>query len=764
MTRKLTIFIILTCLVLLPTFVSSIEEAINFLDVRGELKRLNNLYAFNNYNITTELSLLDVLKFIFRPEYKEAIRNAEDVSEECRENMIAYIEGKEAGADFANRMYYSNGDIPDRKALWSLDFHSYGNYELCVGVPEKSPDATFATKQCGLVILPFEFRIAYCFPVSCTNNDLKEITKAVLVEHWLPWPKPGKEFNNFEYQCIDEVPWSAGSIVTMCIISILAALVIAGTIFEIVKDYTTKQEGVLVKYQSNENYGFTQADEILKSGAKIPAIEAISHEVPFEVTTSSSLPINEKANVKNESFSKVEIDGVRPPPNVDKNIVLGQTLLSFSALTNGRKILKVNSKSGQLDCLNGIRVLSMWWVILGHATSFLFLRIDNFPYLFDVYKKFTFLAISNATFSVDSFFVLSGLLITYLTLKHLKKFNGRINWAMFYFHRFWRLTPFYMVVLSIHANLIVYFGKGQGLIEWAQREHNTCANYWWTNLLYINNLYPFPGSLTTQCMSWAWYLANDMQFFVISPFIIILLHKRWRVGISAIGTLCLLSFAATAYIATYWGMIVQGGAYNQQSYNNRTQELEPGNDDLIYGKPYCRIPAYLVGMVVGFILFKIDKKKVKFPLLYVLLGWGVAIATGLAVIYGLWGTYEPKQMDQGVAVFYTTVSRFAWSVAVGWVAFACVTGYGGFANTLLSWGVWGPLGRLSYGAYLVHPFLIYNLILSMKTGFHFTYANLSVFYISVLALSYACAFVLSLLVEGPFMALEKVIFGKQKNE
>jgi len=37
--------------------------------------------------------------------------------------------------------------------------------------------------------------------------------------------------------------------------------------------------------------------------------------------------------------------------------------------------------------------------------------------------------------SVSSF---SGTLLTYLVMKELKKKGGKLNWGMFYFHRFWR--------------------------------------------------------------------------------------------------------------------------------------------------------------------------------------------------------------------------------------------------------------------------------------------------------------------------------------
>ena len=46
-----------------------------------------------------------------------------------------------------------------------------------------------------------------------------------------------------------------------------------------------------------------------------------------------------------------------------------------------------------------------------------------------------------------------------------------------------------------------------------------CVSYWWRNLLNINNLFPEQD----MCAAWSWYLANDFQFFCLSPVFLILL-------------------------------------------------------------------------------------------------------------------------------------------------------------------------------------------------------------------------------------------------
>lgn len=95
-------------------------------------------------------------------------------------------------------------------------------------------------------------------------------------------------------------------------------------------------------------------------------------------------------------------------------------------------------------------------------------------------------------------------------------------------------------------------------------------------------------------MGWSWYLANDMQFFVISPPFLWLYHKVSRV----IGWICVFGLLCCHIICS--ALIVR-------HFDLNVVVLAPGNTpdwmQYFYVKPYCRVGAYAVGIAVGMILF-----------------------------------------------------------------------------------------------------------------------------------------------------------------
>ena len=96
---------------------------------------------------------------------------------------------------------------------------------------------------------------------------------------------------------------------------------------------------------------------------------------------------------KSKSKSKSKCSGVSPLDFVTA-FSLFQTIPTLLAIKQGPSVI---------TCLNGLRVISKAWVILGHSFSFHGRNVDNLSVMESVISRFSFQAVENAFFCVDSF-------------------------------------------------------------------------------------------------------------------------------------------------------------------------------------------------------------------------------------------------------------------------------------------------------------------------------------------------------------------------
>uniref|UniRef100_A0A0R3RIY9 Acyl_transf_3 domain-containing protein n=1 Tax=Elaeophora elaphi TaxID=1147741 RepID=A0A0R3RIY9_9BILA len=422
-------------------------------------------------------------------------------------------------------------------------------------------------------------------------------------------------------------------------------------------------------------------------------------------------------------------------------------LLAFSVYTNGRNILKTEKQSDQIHCLHGTRVLSMFWIILGHSYYYIIisLTVDNLlPTLISFPQKFFNLIIVQAPLAVDSFFYLSGMLTSYLFMKKFKTeaAKGRSiysldMWSLFYIHRYIRLTPIYLMVMLLDITLLTHFSDGP---FWRPIEANYCRKSWWTNLIYMNN---FLLQDVEVCMGWTWYLANDMQFHLFSPILLILLY-RLLVGI--IVALSLITVSSLVHL-----FIILANNYPPAPILTAklqlVQDLSTYWPD-VYVKPYIRCNPYIIGILVGY-AWKI------------IAGWLLSTIFGLLALFGLYNYARTGDISDAVRITYALFGRNAYSLSLAWVTFACATGYGGTINDVLGWRAWIPLSRITFCAYLIHPILLQIYYLSRPHAFHFTtvYQMLYQFAIAV-AMAYFTGLFLSLAFEVPVSNLETLLIDK----
>ena len=92
-----------------------------------------------------------------------------------------------------------------------------------------------------------------------------------------------------------------------------------------------------------------------------------------------------------------------------------------------------------MNILNGVRVLSLLYVMLGHGyTSILQAPVTDIGQVNLILKSWLFAIVPGSFFAVDTFFFLSSFLGAYLLLAKFYE-KEQMNFFMIYFHRVYRL-------------------------------------------------------------------------------------------------------------------------------------------------------------------------------------------------------------------------------------------------------------------------------------------------------------------------------------
>ncbi|GBM28863.1 hypothetical protein AVEN_43579-1 [Araneus ventricosus] len=173
--------------------------------------------------------------------------------------------------------------------------------------------------------------------------------------------------------------------------------------------------------------------------------------------------------------------------------------------------------------------------------------------------------------------------------------------------------------------------------------------------------------------------------------------------------------------------------------------------DMVYKQPYTRICQYLVGLTLGYYLHKktINKNVVRNCKMTLTCGW---VATGSFMWICFFSLHKRKEIMLETAV-YNGTKFLLTSCSFAWIIYVCFTGQAEFLNACLSWKALLPLGRLSYCAYLIHPIILFKLLLQTEDVMDFNIMLSISMYLYTFVRTYFISFIASMFYEMPVLSL-----------
>ncbi|XP_053214293.1 nose resistant to fluoxetine protein 6-like [Panonychus citri] len=426
--------------------------------------------------------------------------------------------------------------------------------------------------------------------------------------------------------------------------------------------------------------------------------------------------------------------------------------INFSVIKNGSSLLNTKESANSISCLHGLKAISMFFIFLGHYGLALMasFAVDTME-LDSRAKEFWTQIVVNSSAWVDTFFVISGLLVSYHILdkagSYSARFKGKSRREQIkmafdyllnaYIYRYLRLAVPMIIVLLLSI-IWKRFGSGPNWYLWSQEITDTCSRDWWKLLLFVNNFFS-QNMVGFECLGPVWYIANDFQFYLLAPFIslLILTRQRW------------LSW--TILILTTIGSMIITGLIIEEKDLTPTIVWHPkmvnGYYTHVYIKPWCRIGAYCIGLGLGDILI-LTKRNLKINKTLNISLWILSIAVLLAILLMPY-RFNSYDFDKMEAIIYGSLHRPVWAMAISWIIFSITTGNAPVVDKILSWSFLVILSRLTYGAYLTQYIVYSNLILANRVYLDATTSLGLALFSGNYILGYASAVILALMVEYP---------------
>ncbi|CAG9768851.1 unnamed protein product [Ceutorhynchus assimilis] len=417
-------------------------------------------------------------------------------------------------------------------------------------------------------------------------------------------------------------------------------------------------------------------------------------------------------------------------------------LLAFSIRKNTKKIFEMHSKNDdqKFTCLQGLKALSMLWVVFGHryALSFFSGNVNMLDY-FEWRKTLPALFILIAPFSVDTFLCISGLLLAYkyMQIRDMLSSKQSFPYFAFYFMRFLRLWPALIPMILLYISVLKYLNDGPLWTLLTYRMSESCKYTGWASALFFTNFINFHF----QCIEPTWYLSVDTQLYCIAPLLLYFLYKYPKR--SAFGyTMLTIILSLHAY-------------YTTVAHKERWTPSE--GDDIyhmrIYQSTFIRMPVWILGVLTGGFLYNYQNLKISKGL--AVLMWTSIFTLFMSVIViHIFLLHHPY--NEYYSGLFNSTARPAWGAAICLLIILCSTGNGGYINYILSRNFFKPITKVSYSVYLTHSAVIYFFQGSKRTPtYHDTFRTFQG-YLSEMPFTFVASLVWCLAFESPFINMSKL--------
>lgn len=400
-----------------------------------------------------------------------------------------------------------------------------------------------------------------------------------------------------------------------------------------------------------------------------------------------------------------------------------------------------------LRLLDGIKVVMSLFVISGH------MLIAMSSVQGDLSKAERFLASTYSlaivlpTVGVNAFFVITGIVTSYLLMSRGRRLlKSPSFWIVFVGIRYLRIVSFQALAIWFMKSGFKYLGDGP---MWDFGTSNSspaykCERQPWlsTFLAQANTRGPIDN-----CLWPSWYLSNDLLFAVLTPLMLAPYTYGSSMMLLKVGTGALLLVGAVGISKLqnsdyyYEGLLYSDAETPQIFYN----EL-----GLIYTSPIFRLVPYCIGLMFGERIYSYAiEKTVKLPQKFWITQRIANVILALCLLFvpivSRYLLAKSKAMATASIIGQLVVATFLTSG----VSLTLVCGKSKILSSLLRSNIFTRIARFSLSSLLVHNMIVVYYFQSKQMPIEITLFTYLEHFPLIVAMTYAASFMTCAIFETP---------------
>ncbi|XP_065365834.1 uncharacterized protein LOC135958842 [Calliphora vicina] len=348
---------------------------------------------------------------------------------------------------------------------------------------------------------------------------------------------------------------------------------------------------------------------------------------------------------------------------------------------------------------------------------------------------------------MDVYFLINGANLSYDFFKSLPKdkfnvFEQLKHVLKLILKKLFGLTPSYTFVLYAAQLLDKYFHYNVTL-ELPSRDYKNCPHNMFSNIFYMDTYFP----PTERCMPWTWFISLQIQFYVTSCLLMLLVEIQLRYSIIIGTTIFCISIAA----ATLWSL----GPVYEYGYTT-TLLYELVNFNLILDNICLFIIPHLLGICLGHIIYKMNHN-FNINIFFVVSGWLFSLTLIAFYIFGL--NLILLQVNKLTKAFLIVTTHIIWCCILFWTVLSAMSNYGDVIYKVLSFKYAHVFEKLTPINLIITPIIIRLLVFTADVPIYWSTGQSLALFVGCTLLIQVSSLLLYILLDGPLMAALENILG-----